>query len=261
MTALFGNLKTEGTEKTEDRLGGGFQPLDTDIYTGIIKLAYAGQSSGGARSVTFIMAGGDFGDREYRETIYITNRAGENTYTTAKTGDKKFLLPGYITADHICQVTVGKELNQMAGEEKMVNIYDAEAGKEVPKSVQCLVELHGKEVSVGIVRKTENQTEKDGSGNYVPKADGSTRDVNNIEKVWNTAHRMTVPEARAKQDDANFVPGFWDKWQEKNKGVTRDGTTKGNGQGGAAGRPGGGAPQGGGNAGGQPAARTSLFGS
>lgn len=258
MTALFGNLKTEGTEKTEDRLGGGYQPLDTDIYTGTIKLAYAGQSSGGARSVTFILAGGDFGDREYRETVYVTNRAGENTYVD-KRSNKKNLLPGYINVDDICQVTVGKPLNEMAGEEKVVNIYDAEAGKEVPKSVQCLVELHGKEVSVGIVRKTENQTEKDGNGNYVPKSDGSTRDVNNIEKVWNTAHKMTVAEARAKVDDQNFVPGFWDKWQEKNKGVTRDATTKGTGQAGQAGRPGGGAPQAGGNAA-QPAARTSLFG-
>lgn len=252
--SLFGNLTTAGTEATEDRLGGNFGAIDTNIYTGKIKMAYAGQSAKGARSVTLILAGGDYGDREYRETIYITNQKGENYYE--KDG-KKYQLPGFIVLNHLCQVTVGKELHEMQGEDKMVNIYDPEQKKELPKSVPVLVELLGQEVSLAIVRSTESQTEKQGD-KYVAKADGSTRDVNNIDKVFHTATQMTVHEAQARQKDDKVVPEFWTKWVEKNKGVTRDKTTKANGN---AGRPGGGAPQAGSAAaGGSSAPRTSLFG-
>jgi hypothetical protein len=254
MSSLFGNLTTEGTEATEDRLGGNYGAIDTDVYTGKVKMAYAGQSAGGARSVTLIVAGGDYGDREYRETIYVTNKKGENFYT--KEG-KKHQLPGFIVMNHLCQVTVGKELHEMQGEDKMVNIYDPEQKKELPKSVPVLVELLGQEVSLAIVRSKENQTEKVGDA-YVPKADGSTRDVNNIDKVFHTASKMTIHEAQAKQKDANVQPEFWDKWVERNKGQTRDKTQKTNGAG-QAGRPGGGAPTSGGNTTGQ-APRTSLFG-
>ena len=53
MNALFGNLTTDGLEEAEDRIGG-FQPLDTDIYIGTIKTAYAGQSQGGAHNLSLI---------------------------------------------------------------------------------------------------------------------------------------------------------------------------------------------------------------
>jgi len=253
--SLFGNLTTEGTEATEDRLGGNFGAIDTDVYTGKIKMAYAGQSAQGARSVTLILAGGNYGDREYRETIYITNRKGENFYT--KDG-KKHQLPGFIVMNHLCQVTVGKELHEMTGEDKMVNIYDPEQKKEMPKSVPVLTELLGQEVSLAIVRSTENQTEKQGD-QYVPKADGSTRDVNNIDKVFHTATKMTVHEAQARQKPGgeSVVAEFWDKWVERNKGQTRDKTTKTSGAG-QSGRPGGGAPQSGNSTGQAP--RSSLFG-
>ena len=252
--SLFGNLKvTDDMEKTEDRIGGNYGAIDTDIYTGKVKMAYAGQSAGGARNVTLIMAGGDFGDREYRETIYVTNKKGDNFYMK---DDRKNQLPGFTQMNHLCQIAAGKELFEMVGEDKMVNVYDPEQKKEMPKSVPVLVELLGQEVSLAIVRSTENQTEKVGD-EYKPKADGSTRDVNTIDKVFHTATRMTIHEAQAKQKDASVEPEFWDKWLERNKGQTRDKTTKN--AGGTAGRPGGGAPQGGSNNSGA-APRSSLFG-
>ena len=65
--SLFGNVSTEGMEQTEDRLGGGFQPLATSIYPAKIKVAYLTEASSGAKAVNF-----EFeleGDRTYRETI------------------------------------------------------------------------------------------------------------------------------------------------------------------------------------------------
>ena len=255
MANPFGNLKSEGLEESQDRLGGGYAAKETDIYTGKIKAFYAGASAGGAQSVTVILAGGDFGDTEYRETIYITKRTGENYYLNPNDKTKKVPLPGFTIIDEMCLATVGKPLAEMEFEEKVMNIYDPEQKKELPKSVPMAVEMLGQEVSVAIQKSTENQTEKDGQGNYVPKADGSTRDVNNIDKVFNTATKMTVPEARGGAQQG----AFWDSWLERNKGKTRDKTDKSAGQGGNAGKPSGGAPaSGGANGGGAP--RSSLFG-
>ncbi len=75
--SLFSKLKTDNLENAEDRVGGGFKVLPTNIYNSKIKLAYAGTSASGAMNITFIC---DIDGREYKETIYITNKAGENFY-------------------------------------------------------------------------------------------------------------------------------------------------------------------------------------
>ncbi len=260
----FGNLSVENTEKVEDRIGGNFSALESDIYSGKIKVAYAGESTGGARSLTVIASGGDFGDREYRETIYLTSGRDKGQSNTYERDGKKYQLPGFIVANHIAQCAVGKTVMELAFEEKKVNVYDPEQKKELPKSVMVATELTGADISLAILKSTESQTEKNQQGQYVPKSDGSTRDVNNIDKVFNTAYKMTVHEAESKQKDPSFEPEFWNKWLEKNKGETRDKTSKTGGNGAVQnGRPGGGAPTGNGGApagGGAEAPRKSLFG-
>ena len=101
MGKLFSNLKTDGVEKSEDRVGG-YSSLATGIYNGVIKTAYAGQSDGGARNVTLVI---DIKGTEYRETIYITNKAGDNFYADKQDPNKKVLMPGYSTVDDICMFT------------------------------------------------------------------------------------------------------------------------------------------------------------
>ena len=72
--SLFGNLKADGLEETQDRLGG-YSPFDTDIYTGKIKMAYADKSDSGAQNVNLVV---DINGKEYRETVYITIGPGSN---------------------------------------------------------------------------------------------------------------------------------------------------------------------------------------
>jgi hypothetical protein len=248
--SLFGNLTTEGLEQTEDRVGG-FQPLETDAYTGEIKAFYATKSAGGANAVNIILA--LEGGREYRETIYVTNRNGENFYLNQNDKSKKVPLPGFVIAEDICLVTVEKPLSAIAFEDKVMNIYDPDAKREVPKSVPMAVELIGKTVTLGIVNQLENKSEKQGD-EYVPIAD--TRNVNFTDKVFHTGTKMTTVEARNGAEKAVF----FDAWVERNKGNIRDKRTIKDGAGGnagQAGRPGGGAPQ----AGGAPAGpKKSLFG-
>lgn len=246
--ALFGNMTNEGHEEARDTLGG-YSVLDSGIYTGTIKQFYAGQSSGGAHNMTIIVAGGDFGS-EYRETVYFTNKKGENFFVK---NDKKSSLPGFTIVDDICLCAGGVPLSETDFEEKTVNIYDYEAKKELPKSVQVATGLIGKEISLAILKNLENQQEKSGD-EYVAKSDGSTRETNNIDKVFNTETKMTVHEARHGADEA----AFWGKWEEKNKGQTRDRTEK---DGAKSGKPAGAAPQGGNAGGGSDSSpRKSLFG-
>lgn len=245
---LFGKLTNEGLEETQDRIGGSFT-LETDIYNMTVKMAYAITSSGGAQGVVFI---GDNGGKEYRETLWVTNKKGENFFLNKDDKTKKVPLPGFTVMDDICVATTEKPLAEQDTEEKVVNIYDFEQQKELPKSVPVLVELIGKPVSLAILKILENKSVKQGD-DYVAVAD--ERHVNAIDKVFHTETRVTMVEARNGQPAA-----FWDAWLERNKGQTRDKRTiKGDGgSAGNAGRPGapsaGAAPAAGGTA------RKSLFG-
>lgn len=248
MSKMFGEMKTEGLEKTQDRLGG-YAAQETGMYTGKIKMAYAGASLQGARFIALIV---DFDGNEYRETVYFTNKKGENFYADKNDTKKKVPLPGFTTIDDICVITTGLSLSEQETEEKLVKVYDTDAKAEVPKSVPVLIELIGKEISLGILKTEENKTVKDGSGAYVATAE--VKQVNNIDKVFDTETKMTVIEARAGLKEG----AFWDAWEKRNKGVTRDKKTFKEGAAGAPGRPApANAPPG---AGAAAPARSSLFG-
>ena len=232
--SIFGNLTNEGLEETTDRLGG-FQIRATDIYPATIKAAYAGQSAGGARNVTIVV---ELPDGEYSETIYVTNKKGENWFLNQNDKSKKVPLPGFTTIDDICLVTTGKSLAEQDTEEKVVKIYDFEERKELPKAVQMLVDLIGQPLFLGIVQQTVDKNQKNEStGEYEPT--GETRDENVIEKVFHDPSKMTVVEARQGATE----PVFFEKWLSKNKGNIRNKAKGADGNGAQSGRPGGGAPQ------------------
>lgn len=239
---LFNNLKSDGLEESQDRLGG-FTPLESGIYTGTIKAAYAGHSQSGAMSVTVLA---DFGGKEYRETFYITNKKGENYFLNKDDKTKKVPLPGFTVVDDICLIATGKPLAEQETEEKVINLYDYELKKEVPKSVPMMTELLGQKISLGILKQTENKSVKQGD-EHVPTAE--TREVNLVDKVFHPELKLTVAEARNGQEE----PKFYAAWEKRNKGQTRDKRTIKDGAGGNSGSP----PK---PAAGAAPARKSLFG-
>ncbi len=242
---IFNNLTNDGLEETQDRLGGGFV-YDTDAYDATIKLAYAGKSKGGATSLSIVaeMPGG----KEYKETLWVTNKKGENFFLNKQDNSKKVPLPGFTVADDICLCTTEKPLADQDTEDKVVNIYDFDAKKELPTSVPVLTELLGKVVTLGVLKQLEDKTKDDGQGNYVPT--GETKETNTIDKVFHTPTKLTMVEVRNGVKEA----AFYGSWVERNQGKTRDRTTKD--AGGKSGAPRSGPPQSGGTA----APRKSLFG-
>ncbi len=232
--SMFGNLGTEGLQEAEDRLGG-YGAVETDAYAAKIKVAYAGTAANSnAQSITIIADLGQ--NREYRETLWITDKEGKNYFLNKQDNTKKVALPGFRTIEDICLVTTEKPLSQQPTEEKMVNIYDYDQKKDVPKGVQVLTELTGKEVILGVTRQIVNKNEKQGDGTYKPVAESRTENV--IDKVFHSPTKLTVVEAQQGATE----PVFYDKWVEKNKGNDRDRRTIKDGEGGKSGRPGG-APQ------------------
>lgn len=230
MNAIFGNLTTDGLEETQDRLGG-FSVIESGAYTGTIKAAYAGQSNSGARSVTLVL-GLEGQAQDYTETIYVTKRTGENYFLGGTNKDKKIPLPGFVTIDDLCLVTTNKSLAEQVTEDKVMNVYDPEAKKELPKSVPMLTGLIGKQATFGIIKAKENKNEKGSDGNYHPTPE--VRETNSIEKIFHYPTNMTVVEARNGSNEAVFHKA----WVSKNAGEVRDKREiKDGAQGGRSGRP------------------------
>ena len=244
---MFGNLTTDGLQESQDRLGG-IQVFNTDIYIGTIKALYAGKSSGGATSVTLIA---DLDGKEYTETLYVTNKDGQNWFANKQDNTKKVPLPGFTVVDDICLIATGEPLAAQETEEKVVKVWDSEAKKEMPKSVPMIIAALGKPIALGIQKTLANKQTKVGT-EYVANAE--TREENHIDKVYHPEMKLTVAEARAGQD----VAQFWDAWLLKNKDQVRDKRTIKDGEAGNSGAPSKAPPKPGTPAG-QPA-RKSLFG-
>ena len=213
MSGKFGNLTSDGLEETQDRLGG-FSLWDTDIYTGTIKYAYAGASSGGAQ---FIGLSFESGGKEYREDIYITNKKGENFFINKDDKTKKVPLPGFVIIDDICLAVTGSPLSEQADEEKVIKLYDYDEKKEVPKTVDMLTGLVGQEVSLAIYKNLVNKQAKNATTGDYEDTD-ETRETNSIEKVFHTETKMTIAEARNGKETGEF----WDGWLNRHKGKVRD---------------------------------------
>ena len=249
MSNIFGDMSRDGLEQTRDVLGGAFT-FETDVYDGIIKLAYAGKAqNSNAQSVTVHV---DIDGKEYRETIWITNRDGVNSYPDKKDPSKRHPLPGFVTIDDICLLSTGLPLANQTTEEKTVMLYDFEERKELPKNVHVITSILGLPITLGIQKSTEDKTKLvPGSNPPVYEPTGETRDVNSIDKVFHTETKKTTVELRENRPQAVF----YDAWKTKNQGKTRDNSTKGQGKAGAPGqRP---AASAGGS--GQGKAATSLF--
>lgn len=246
MSSLFSGMTTEGMEESKDVLGG-FRALESDAYEGVVKLAYAGRSSGGAHFIGLhLMIDG----KEYRENIYYTNKQGENFYVDKNTGKRK-PMPGFTNVDELCLLTTGQPLAVQQTEERIVKLYDSNAKAETNQSVPVLIDVMDKPIVAGIMKEITDKTQKQPDGSYAPT--GDTREENRVNKFFHAETQGTVNEYKHDQK----LGGFFEEWVAQNKGNTVDRYTKTAGPGGArASAPG----ASGGNAGSPPqAAGKSLF--
>lgn len=246
---MFGNLTTEGTEKVTDNVGGNFSLFESDVYEGTIKMAYVGEAQSGAKSINLTI---DIDGKELRQTIWITNKNGENYYLDKKDPKKRHLLPGFIAINDMCMMANELGLAEQDIENKVVEIYNFEDRRMVPTNVPVLVDVLGKPVLVAVLKQTVDKQAKQTDGTYANT--GETRDENEIEKFMHPVTRQTLTEAIEGIEGGVYL----DKWLERNKGQTRNRAKGANGNAGTSGRPG--ASNSAPAAGGSSAPKTSLFG-
>lgn len=211
---MFGNLKTDGLQETTDVVVGansGVAP--TDVYPAVIKMAYVSTADSGAMAVNVVIAIPSL-NREHRETVYVTNKAGQNFYVDKNT-HKQVALPGFVLINELCLVATNKPLTDQATENKVIKLYDYELKKEVPTEVPVIIDLLDADIEICLVHLMENKKMKNASGDYVATAE--VREHNVIEKVLDPASHRTVNEALS-DSEAKFHP----LWLDKHKDTVRD---------------------------------------
>lgn len=221
--SLLQNFKQENdVQEEKDVLGGSNFLVESGADDYNIDLAYAGKSTGGA---SFIALHLSKGKTLLRETIYITTKGGKTYYE--KDGAKSNL-PGFSLINSLVFVTLGKQLHELATEQKIAKLYDPAQKKEVPTVVEMIPDLMGQTVTAGVLKVIEDKTAKDATGNYVPT--GDTRTINTIDKFFRSSDGLTSTEIKGGVKE----PVFLTAWKEKNTGVTRN---KAKGATGASGKP------------------------
>ena len=186
--------------------------VDSGIYQGTVKNAFIGKSAGGATSVSLEVKL-DSGKTIF-ETIYVTNREGNNTYE--KDGVIGYL-PGFLIVNQIALFATGKDLYELEPEleERIVKQYDSKAGKQVDKPAMVIVPLLEQPILVAIKEVRENKT-KAGDGNKrITLAED--RVYNTIDKVFHPSTFHT--QAELEQDkEATYI----DTWKKDNEGKLDD---------------------------------------
>lgn len=205
--SLFGTAPT--SNKVEKEQDYSKRTVDSDVYEGTIKHIFAGQSNGGARSVT-VQVKLDNG-KVINETIYVSNREGKNTYMK---DEKEFYLPGFLLVNNLAIMTTGKGLHDLAEdvETRTVKLWDKDAKAEVPTDVPSIIPMIGKKVCIAILEEEFAKTAlNDTTKKYEPTGEYGVK--NTIVKVYDPETKKTAVELRDDKDAEQH-----DSWLAANKG-------------------------------------------
>lgn len=209
---IFGTAPAANA-KVEKEIDFNKRTVDTGVYEGIIKMAFAGQSAGGARFITLQLKLSN--GKDYSETIYVSNKAGSNTYTKEVNGEtKEFYLPGFLLMNNIAVLATGRSLHDLAAdvETRTVKLYDFDAKAEVPQDVPAIIPLLNQKVLVAIQEEeyakskyNESTKKYENTGDYGVK--------NTIIKAYDLDTRKTPVELRDGKDATQL-----DSWLAANNG-------------------------------------------
>ena len=226
--SLLANLTTDESIANErDSIGNG-GPMDSGLYPFNVAMAHINKAASGALGLVVALKTAE--GKEVRETLWMTSGTAKGCKNYYEKDGQKNYLPGFIAANALALLTVGKEISQLDTETKVINLYSPEAKAEVPTKVEVVMDLLNQEIIAGVIKQTVDKSVKNDAGVYVPT--GETRDENTIDKFFRAKDRMTTAEIRAQAE----VPTFIETWEQKWTGKTRD-RSKGAGSAGTPGIP------------------------
>ena len=210
---LLAGLTTDNTIADASEAVSTGSVLTSNVYDFNVDLAYISKSTGGAIAINLHLSANG---QTLRQTVYASSgdAKGNKNFYTDKNGKKQYL-PGFNVANNLALLTAGKPLSELVPEQKVANLYDYDAGKELPTKIAALTEIMGKPVSAGIIKQTVDKKAKTDSGEY--EATGETRDENEIDRLFRTSDGLTVTEIKAAATD----PAIKTAWLKKNFEVTK----------------------------------------
>lgn len=217
--SLLANLTSDDSIATERDTLGGSRVLESGLYTFKIIYAYIIKATSEALGLNLTLKNAD--GQEIRTTIYMTSgkEKGCKNYYETKDGKKEYL-PGFLLANSIALLTVGKEISELDTEEKTIKAYSYESKAEVPTKVNMVMDLLDKEITAAVVKQVVDKTKKnDATRVYEPT--GETREENEIEKFFRASDKMTTAEIRAQVPEAAFHVQWAEKWAGKVKDKTK----------------------------------------
>lgn len=222
---MLATLATDDSIATEKDSVGGSRILESGLYGFKVVFAYVTKSAGGAIGLVLNLKNEQ--GQEIRSTQWMSSGTAKGCKNFYEKDGEKHYLPGFVMANSLCLLTVGKEISQLETEQKVIPVYNAEAKSEVPTKVDMLTDLLGQEILVGVIKQTVDKTKKnEATGTYEPT--GETREENEIDKFFRARDRMTTAEIRAKAETAAFADTWSAKWtgkaRDKSKGASAAGT-------------------------------------
>lgn len=201
---MFNNLNSNNGKQTEEKVSAGFQPWESGLYPVVIKMAYGIKSKNGALGVAF-----EFENEKgetFKENMYVTNKAGENTYIDKQTKEPTILI-GFKRVNDICLITANKELNSITMEDRVLEVYDADAKGTVKKPMPVLMDLLNQKVILGVRKTTEFKTQQVGD-KWVDTDE--TRTSNSVDFIFHPEKKITVAEAMSGVTEPTLYVE-WDK--------------------------------------------------
>lgn len=222
--SLLKNLTSDTSIADEKDVIGGGGVLDSGLYRLKVTLAYLELAKSGALAVNvrFVTDTG----RELRQQFWVQSgveKGNKNYYE--KDGERHYL-PGFIMANALSLLTLGRELNELDTEKKVVKLYNYDAKAEVPTAVEVITDLIGQEIVAGVIKQVVDKRAKADDGSYYPT--GETREENEIDKFFRASDYKTTAEIRAQADAS-----FYKIWENKWAGKVRDRSSKDVGKAGA----------------------------
>lgn len=211
---MLANLTTDESIQDEtDRLRGGAGPLESDAYLMTVEAAYLDTASSGALALQVILKAKD--DRRLRDTFWMTSGTAKGGKNYFERDGRKFYLPGFLQANALARLTVGKEIGELKTEPKIIKLWNRDVGQEIPTEVEMFMDLLGQQIMVGVQRQTQDRRIQAASGEWVNS--GETIDVSVVDKLFRATDNKTVAEIMS-QEEATFL----DKWLASNRGKTRN---------------------------------------
>jgi len=208
---MFSGLDTTvKVEVEEEKLGGGGNYIkETGVYPFIVKMAYGGQSKGGAYFIDLTLETEDGKKLNVREYITSGTEKGTRPYYFDKDG-KQRALPGYAKMNAVDVILTGNAGQYPETVTKQIPLWNKEAEKEVLTEAEVVEGWLGKPITglVQMVRefkRAQNPTTKKWEDT------SETRDLTEVVHFVDAVTGQTRSEKMADKE-ASVCAKFQDKY-------------------------------------------------